>query len=92
MTSEGEMAKTARKRAEAKAGFWVHLGIFVVVNAFLAGQWWLITGGSGFPWFLTVLLGWGIDIVAHFLSAFAGGRYVDRETQKELQRLRQQRG
>lgn len=50
--SEEEMAKMARKRAEAKAGFWVHLGFYVVVNVFLAAQWWIITGGSGFPWFL----------------------------------------
>jgi len=39
MTSEEEMVKTARKRAEAKAGFWIHLGIYIAVNAFLAGQW-----------------------------------------------------
>jgi len=38
MMSEEEMAKTARKRAEAKSGFWVHLGIYLAVNAFLAGQ------------------------------------------------------
>jgi len=92
MMSEEEMAKTARKRAEAKSGFWVHLGIYLAVNAFLAGQWWLITGGTGFPWFLTTLLGWGIGVVVHFLSVFAGRGYVDRETQKEMQLLRQQRG
>lgn len=92
MMSEEELVKTARKRAEAKAGFWIHLGIYIVVNAFLAAQWWIITGGSGFPWFLPVLLGWGIGIAAHFLSVFAGKSYVDREAQKELERLRQQRG
>ena len=86
------MAKAARKRAEAKVGFWIHLGIFVVVNAFLAAQWWWITGATGFPWFLPGLLGWGVGVGAHFLSVFKGGANVDREAQKELQRLRQQRG
>jgi len=41
---------------------------------------------------LTTLLGWGIGVVVHFLSVFAGRGYVDRETQKEMQLLRQQRG
>lgn len=90
--SEQELAKVAKKRAQEKAGFWVHLGIYIVVNVFLAVQWGMITGGIGFPWFLSTAGGWGIGLVAHFLAVFAGKSYVEREAQREIRRLRQQHG
>lgn len=81
MMSEVAMSEAARKRAREKTWFWVHLGIYIAVNAGLFVQWWVITGGSGFPWVLSTTLGWGVGIVAHFLSVFAGQRKPARHAQ-----------
>jgi hypothetical protein len=34
-----DLALRARKRAEDKAGFFIHLGMYAIVNAFLASLW-----------------------------------------------------
>ncbi len=72
MTFEAKTVVTAEKHAREKLWFWIHMGIYIAVNAGLFVQWWIITGGSGFPWVLSTTLGWGVGIVAHFLSVFAG--------------------
>jgi hypothetical protein len=79
MMSEAEVVEAARKRAREKTWFWVHLGIYIAVNAGLFVQWWVITGGSGFPWVLSTTLGWGIGIAAHFLGVFVGPRKAARQ-------------
>lgn len=92
MLTEEQIVTTARKRAEEKVGFLVHLGMYVVVNAFLIWLWWWPTGGNAFPWFAFPMFGWGIGLVAHFLAAFVEkGRMVDRFTQAEIERLRKQK-
>jgi len=40
----------------------VNIGLFI--------QWWIITGGTGFPWVITTTGGWGIGIIAHFIAVF----------------------
>jgi hypothetical protein len=87
-----DLALRARKRAEDKAGFFVHLGMYAIVNAFLASLWWLTTSGTAFAWFVFPLAGWGLGVVAHFLAVFFGEGYVDRMARRELERLRHQRG
>lgn len=78
----------ARKHAEDKAGFYIHFGIYVAVNAFFVALWWS-TGGLGiYPWFIVPMAAWGIGVVAHFVGVFAGPGYVERATQREFQRLR----
>ena len=82
MVSDEELKETAEKIAEEKKGFYIHFAIYIIVNLFLIAQWWWITGGDGFPWFITTLGGWGIGIVAHYIVAF---RKV-----KEYQKLKEQ--
>lgn len=59
--------KEAQKRAEAKVGFHSHFAIYIVVNLFLVGVWWFT--GDGFPWFVFVLLAWGIGLVGHGIGS-----------------------
>jgi len=93
MISDAELFQKAKKRAEDKVGFLIHLGMYVIVNAFLVMLWWVTTGGTAFPWFVFPMFGWAIGLVAHFLAAFLEtGKLADRWTREELERLRKQRG
>lgn len=60
---EREARQIRRRRA-----FFVHAAIWAAVNAMLVVIWLLV--GGGHPWFLYVLLGWGIGVVAHGASAY----------------------
>jgi len=87
MASEDLLRERARQRAEDKAGFFVHLGIYLAVNAFFWVIWWF-TGPGGFPWPVFIMAAWGIGVVAHGIGAFAGGSFVDRMAEKEYQRMK----
>jgi 2TM domain len=89
--SDDEILKMARERVEAKKGFFIHLGMYIIVNIFIVVIWFLTTGGRGYPWFLWVLCGWGIGVVANALAVFLGGKgssWERRELQKEIDRLK----
>lgn len=85
--ADNERYEQARRRVEAKIGFFTHLGVYVVVNALL-----IIINLQNSPdqlWFYWPLLGWGIGIVFHALGVFvffSGSvlkkRLIDRELRK----------
>jgi fatty acid desaturase len=88
--SEEEIYREARKRVEAKKGFFIHLTVYIIVNIMLVLIW-AFPGGGGFPWFVFPLGGWGIGILFHFLEAFVFSRQTDWERkaiEKEVERLR----
>ncbi|HLC27313.1 MAG TPA: 2TM domain-containing protein [bacterium] len=67
----------AKKRVRQIEGFYVHLAVYVLVNAFL-----LVINLVASPnslWFYWPLLGWGIGIVAHAASVFGSGRFWGRD-------------
>jgi len=70
MAEEKDLSEKSTKLAKEKRGFYIHFIIYLVVNILLFIQWWYITGGEGFPWVLTTTGGWGIGIVAHFITVF----------------------
>ena len=86
MTSDEELMRIARKRAEDKMGFYTHFTIYVVVNLVLVLVWWFT--GAGFPWFIFVLVFWGIGIVAHGGSVFVGTGMTDRMVAREYAKLK----
>jgi 2TM domain len=89
--SEEEIYKKARKRVEEKKGFYVHLAIYIVVNAMLILIWAFTDHGEGVPWFVWTLGGWGIGIIFHGLSVFVFGRetgWERTEVEKEADRIR----
>lgn len=87
-----EFALAAFREREARQilkrrAFYVHLAVFVAVQAMIFGIWLLVDGG--FPWFLFPLMGWGIGLVAHGASAFLLSHPDDIVLQREQRRLRQ---
>lgn len=91
--TEDKLRKLARKRAKAKIGFYIHLVVYVVVNAFLFLLWYFMTPDiTGIPWFIYPLVGWGIGLVAHGLYTFYGGSggtgWEDSMTERELEKLK----
>jgi hypothetical protein len=86
LQSDEELMRLARKRAEDRVGFYIHLTIYVVVNLFLVAVWWFT--GAGFPWFVFVIGFWAIGLVAHGASVFMGGGMTDRITEREYQKLK----
>ena len=63
--------KRAKKRVAALRGFYVHLGVYVLVNLllFLIN----ITASPDSLWYFWPLLGWGLAVVVHALSVFGSG-------------------
>lgn len=78
----------AKKRVEAKLGFYNHLAVYAVVNVFL-----IIINLSTSPeyyWFKWPLMGWGIAIFLHAMGVFvfSGGsnikeQMIEKEMKKE---------
>jgi hypothetical protein len=63
-----EVYQRAKKRVEAKIGFYIHLAVYAGVNILL-----IIINLSTSPqyiWFKWPLLGWGIGLFFHGMSIF----------------------
>jgi len=90
--SEDKLRKLARKRAQAKIGFYVHLVIYVIINVFLVLLWYMTSDTTEFPWFIFPLVGWGIGLVAHGVYTFYGSStgLEDSMTERELAKLKAQ--
>ncbi|OGS40911.1 MAG: hypothetical protein A3K77_01025 [Euryarchaeota archaeon RBG_13_31_8] len=73
MIEDKEIGEKADKFVKEKRGFYIHFIIYLIVNTFLFLQWWYITGGEGFLWIITTTAGWGIGVIAHFISVFVMG-------------------
>ena len=86
MTESGTYA-SARKAAETKYGFYRHLAVYVVVISVLILINLLTFSGS--YWVIWPILGWGVAIVFHALSAFffsGSAKIIDRLTERELEK------
>lgn len=57
------------KAEKARAGFYIHLTVYLAINALLMGIN-FATSPEHF-WFYWPLLGWGIGLLAHALAVFA---------------------
>ena len=78
----------AKKRVEAKIGFYIHLSVYVVVNLLLIII--NLSTSTHYLWFKWPLLGWGIGVFFHGLGTFllSGGlsikeRMIEKEMKKE---------
>lgn len=80
-----------RLSGHARHAFHIHGTVFIAVNAFLIAIWavtWQLSGGTDYPWFIWVLLGWGIGLAAHWAATrrHLGSRPA-KDSSKELERL-----
>jgi hypothetical protein len=84
-----EAYEIARKRVEAKIGFYIHLAVFVGVNLLL-----IIINFMTAPqylWFKWPLMGWGMGLFFHGLGVFASFKsdsMKERMIEKEMEHLR----
>jgi hypothetical protein len=79
-----ERYQRARQRVEELRGFYVHLLVFVLVNA---GLFVLDMVSSGGTWFFWPLFGWGIGLAVHAISVFARGPFGADWEQRKIQQL-----
>lgn len=66
--SDSKAYEQAKKRAENKIGFYIHLAIYTGVNAILA-----VIDLASSPeklWFYWPLAGWGIGVLLHWFAVF----------------------
>ena len=81
--------REARRYACRVRGFYVHLLVYLFVNAGLAALNYL--GGTVKVWWIWPAFGWGIGLLAHALSVFAfggvfGAGWEDRKVREYLSR------
>ena len=77
--------QSAKKRVEAKMGFYTHLAVYAAVIFFLAILNFITSPGA--IWFHWPLMGWGMAIVIHaaFVFVFPGRFSVTEEMiEKEM--------
>lgn len=80
----------ARKRANAKLGWFMHASIYLIVNAFLVA----LSLWHGRAWAAFPLLGWGLGLAIHGVAvwfAVAGSALREGLVQRERARLAAQR-
>jgi len=88
--TEEQIYEEAKKRVEARKGFYTHLIVYICVNIFLIIIW-AFPAGGGFPWFLFPLCGWGIGILFHGLGVFVFERKLDKAAiEKEAEKIRRE--
>ncbi|MEX0343483.1 MAG: 2TM domain-containing protein [Rhizobiaceae bacterium] len=86
-------AVSARRRAKAKFGFYVHVTVYaaVIILLFVIN---LITSPGSY-WVIWPLAGWGIAVVIHATSVFGAGHkagIIDRMADKEMGKQQWGRG
>lgn len=64
-------------RIRAKRGFWIHIVVYIVVNALLVVVWAVASGGYFWP--VWPMLGWGIGVIGHYLTVFVGSAKISEE-------------
>ncbi len=95
--AERQIYERARKRAQAEAGFYVHLMWYGIIIGFLFIIN-LLTTPFGYQWWMWPALGWGFGIASHFAAVY-GWRWVhqrvfqptiEREVQREVLQEKEQ--
>ena len=85
-----DIERIARKRAGAKLSWYIHAGIFIVVNLMLT----LIAASAGRNWVIYPTVGWAMGLAVHGIVVFfltGGGGLHERLVQQERDRLQLQR-
>ncbi|MDR2238870.1 MAG: 2TM domain-containing protein [Zoogloeaceae bacterium] len=88
MTTEQEHAaayQAARRQVRRLRGFYIHLAVYLAVNAVLFA----LHLFAGRPWATGALLGWGIGVLVHGASALFGGRLRPFGAEWEARKIRE---
>ncbi len=70
------------RMAKARAGFKMHALVYVLVNTFL---WllWAFTDNISEPWPIFTTLGWGVGLLANYISAYYRNTLFSPEAEYE---------
>jgi hypothetical protein len=85
-----DLDRLARRRANAKLGWYIHALVYVAVNLMLA----LLALSAGRHWAVFPAFGWGLGLAIHGLVVFfvtGGAGLHERLVQQERNRLNLQR-
>jgi hypothetical protein len=88
-----EAYEKAKKRVEAKLGFYIHLTVFAGVNLLLIVI--NLMSSPYYLWFKWPLMGWGIGLFFHGVGVFAsfkGDSMKERMIEKEMKTMGKERG
>ncbi len=88
--SDEALRRKAQRRVKLKMGFFIHAGIYVLVNLGLLA----INGvAGGKPWALWPMAGWGLGLAIHGIVTYInlrGNGVRESMVERELERLKQQ--
>lgn len=90
--TDSELRQRAKRRVKQKMGFYIHLGVYVLVNLGLAA---INLFGDGKAWHLWPLAGWGLGLAIHGIVTFTslrGEGLRERLLEQEFERLKQRGG
>jgi len=93
---EKEKYERAKKRVEEVKGFYIHLTIYIVINAFILVNIFLRTDDFWqWPHFVT-LFGWGLGVAFHASKVFGmnplfGKSWEERQIQKYIEKDKKDR-
>jgi hypothetical protein len=82
------LERRARRRVGMKMGFYIHAGVYALVNL---GLFALNVYTGGRQWAIYPMLGWGLGLAIHGIVTFAslqGDGLRDRMIESEMERLR----
>ena len=87
--NDQERYERAKERVDILRGFYVHAMVYVIVNLGLAAY--NLATSPDRIWFIYVLFGWGIGLVAHGAYALGSGRFLgevwqERKIREEMDR------
>ena len=82
-----------RKVAKARVSFRIHAAIYVIVNLFLAGIWFVTNltsnADASNPWYYWPIwphMGWGIGLAIHGYVAYGAGADWERREEEKLRK------
>ena len=82
-----EAYEKAKKRVEEKQGFYIHLIIYIIINALLIII--NLSTDAQYYWFKWPLIGWGIGVLCHAVGVFffyEGSTITERMIEKEMKK------
>lgn len=72
----------AIRRIKTRREFMMHLGTYIIINAFLIAIW-AMGSRTGF-WPMWVLIGWGLGLAFHGWWAFFGSPITEGDIRREM--------
>lgn len=84
---ESKLRARAVAQLRERRDFYIHLTIYLAVNAMLIVVW-IWNDPREFFWPVFPLVGWGIGIAVHAFTVFRGDQFSEDRIRRQMDRLR----